>query len=66
MIKTEVMALDLSKADIWQVQKNIQQIQDQLGRSQQKYTIKDETIVNLDKDLKKDECNVSDLFKEEK
>ncbi len=60
LIKSEVVSLDLtkylSKEELWVIKKS-------LDSSKNKISIKDEQIVELNKDLKKENLEVWDLFK---
>ena len=65
MVKTEVLAIDLSKK--WISADNIEKLKQSLLSWNWKIistssTIKDEEIVELNKDLKKNKFNVSDLL----
>ena len=65
MIKSEVMTFDLSKLPLPKeklenIKKELFEIKWQLNSK--KDFIKDEEIVDLNKDFKKDDFNVSDLF----
>lgn len=65
MIKTEILSLELSNK--WLNQENIEKIKKSLialnaNLISKQSIIKDDIIVNLNKDLKKEQFNVTDLF----
>lgn len=67
LLKTEVLSLDASKISFWE--KEIQLLrsllqQNGVQKSWNDHKMKDEEIVNLDKELKKENLNISDLFSE--
>lgn len=65
MIKSEVLTLDLSnmnitKEKLWNIKAELWKIQGKINLK--KDSIKDELIINLNKSLKQEKMNVSDLF----
>jgi len=67
MIKSEVMTFDLSKMPISEeklesLKTELWNLKWKLIENKSKNTIKDEQIVNLNKNLKKSDLNVSDLL----
>lgn len=73
MIKIEVLAVDLTKKNISSDQlaelksrfKNIKDVEVSTPNTSTESAIKDETIIDLSKDLKKWDLSVDDLFWEE-
>jgi hypothetical protein len=72
MVKSEVISFDMTKMMIPKehldkMQASIDVIKSSYSKKLKKdITIKDEEIVNLNRDLKKKNINVSDLFSDEK
>lgn len=71
MIKSEVISFDMTKMMIPKehldnIQANIEIIKGKQLKHQKELAIKDEIIVDLNRDLKKKNFNASDLFGDEK
>lgn len=67
MIKAEVMSIDfrslnIAKGNLSSIKDNLMWLQNKLEESKKKNSIKDENIIELNKNLRKKDFNVDDLL----